>query len=324
MNKKLAKIFFEISNYLEIENEPFKPEAYRRASVFLDNMEGNIANVYKKGGVKALEDLPIIGKSIALKIEEYIKTGKIKYYEIYKRKIPVDFSELTKVEGVGAKTVRVLWKELKIQNLKDLERAIKEGKIRNLPGFGEKSEKNILESVAFLKKQKGRISFSKISPLVEKIRKELSSLKEVKRIEVCGSYRRKEKTIGDIDILVATDDSRKVMNYFINMECVERVWGTGISKSSVRIKEGIDIDLRVIPLKQFGSALQYFTGSKEHNITIRNIAINMGMKLNEYGLFKDNKLIASKTEKEIYSVLGFKLIPPEERLNKEEFRKYKL
>jgi DNA polymerase (family 10) len=324
MNKELAKIFFEISNYLEIENEPFKPEAYRRASVFLENMDGNILNVYKKGGVKALEDLPIIGKSIALKIEEYIKTGKIKYYENYKKKIPVNFGDLTRVEGVGAKTVRELWKALKVKDLKDLERVAKEGKIKSLPGFGEKSEENILESIEFLKKQRGRISFDEISPLVEEIKKEISSLKEVKKIEVCGSYRRKEKTIGDIDILVATDNPEKVMDYFVNMKHVEKIWGKGPSKSSVRINKGIDVDLRVIPLNQFGSALQYFTGSKEHNIAIRNIAIEKGFKLSEYGLFKEDELIASNTEEDIYSALGFKLIPPEERLNKGELKKYKI
>lgn len=324
INKELAKIFFEISNYLEIENEPFKPEAYRRASVFLENMNGSIVNVYKKGGVKALEDLPIIGKSIALKIEEYIKTGEIKYYEKYKKRIPINFSELTRIEGLGAKTAIILWKTLKVKDLKDLERVAKEGKIKNIPGFGEKSEKNILESIAFLKKEKGRILFKEIFPIVEKIKKDLKSLKEVEKIEICGSYRRKEKTIGDIDILIATKNPSKVMNHFVNMDYVDKIWGKGLSKSSVRIKEGIDVDLRVIPLKKFGSALQYFTGSKEHNIYIRSVAINKGMKLSEYGLFKGDKLIVSKKEKEIYFALGFKLIPPEERLNKGEFKKYKI
>lgn len=147
INKELAKIFFEISNYLEIENVPYKPEAYRRASVYLENMKGDIVNVHKKGGIKALEDLPIIGRSIALKIEEYIKTGKIKYYDNYKKRVPVDFSELTSIKGIGAKTARRLWKELEVRDLKDLERVAREGKIRNLPGFGKKMEESILNSL---------------------------------------------------------------------------------------------------------------------------------------------------------------------------------
>jgi len=299
INQEIANILYDIAYFLEMEGVPFKPYAYEKAAITLENLEEGVDKIYLRGGLKALEQIPGIGKSIAQKIEEYIKTGKIKYYEEFKKKVPVKIDELTAVEGVGPKMVKVLYQKLGIRDLKDLERAAKEGKIRNLPGFGEKTEKNILQGIRFLKKSGGRFLLGEVLPIVREITSILSKLKEVERIDVAGSLRRRKETIGDVDLLVIAKDAEKVMDVFVNLPGITKVWGKGKTRSSIRLEQGIDVDLRVVPKKCYGSALQYFTGSKEHNIATRKIAIDKGLKLNEYGLFKGKKMIAGKTEEEI-------------------------
>jgi DNA polymerase (family 10) len=322
INKELAKIFYDISIYLEMEEVAFKPQAYEKAALSLDALTEDVKEIYKKGGIKALKEIPGVGESIAEKIEEYIKTGKVKEYENFKKKIPVDLDELNAVEGIGPKMIRDLYKNLKIKNLNDLEKAAKAGQIRKLAGFGEKTEKNILQGIEFLKRTKGRFLLGEILPIVNEIIDKLKGLKEVKKISPAGSVRRMKETIGDVDILITSSNPKKVIDYFVSFPDVVKIWGQGPTKASIRLKEarlpdgqGFDIDLRVLPEKEFGSALQYFTGSKEHNIALRKIAIEKGMKLNEYGLFKGKKLIASGTEEDIYKALGFPCFEPELREN---------
>jgi DNA polymerase (family 10) len=328
-NQEIAKIFHEIADYLEMEGVQFKPYAYQKAAFSLESLEKDIEEVYKKGGGKAIEEIPGVGKSIAQKIIEYLKTGKIKYYQDYKKKYPVNIEELTSVEGLGPKMVRDLYDILKIKNLKDLEKAAREGKIRNLPNFGEKTEKNILQGIRFLKRTKGRFLLGDILPQVRKIEDNLKSLKEVEKINVCGSVRRMKETIGDVDFLVVTKNlhpvrkkssngARKIMDFFCSQPDIIKIWGKGLTKSSIRLKDGFDVDLRVVPKKSYGSALQYFTGSKEHNIHLRKIAISKGFKLNEYGLFRGSKMIAGKNEEEIYRALEMDCPPPELRENRGE------
>ena len=222
---------------------------------------------------------------------------------------------LTAVEGLGPKMIKVLYQKLKIRNLKDLEKAAKDGKIRKLEKFGEKSEKNILQGIAFLKKGKGRFSLGFVLPLVGKIIRELKELKEVQEISPAGSIRRMKETIGDIDILAISKNPEKVMDFFVNRSGVEKVWAKGPTKSSVRLREGLDCDLRVIKKESFGAALQYFTGNKDHNILTRRLAMNKGLKLNEYGVFRGKKRIAGRTEKEVYQAIGLPYIEPELRTN---------
>jgi len=325
-NQEIAKIFYEIADFLEMESVPFKPYAYKKAALALETLGEDVREIYKRGGEEAIKKIPGVGESIAQKIIEYLKTGKIKYYQDYKKKYPVNMKELTQVEGLGPKMVRDLYKYLGIKNLKDLEKAAKEGKIRNLPNFGEKTEQNILQGIEFLKRSKGRFLLGDILPRVREIENNLRSLKEVEEISVCGSVRRMKETIGDVDFLVVihphTKDfgvgARKVMDFFCSLPGVEKIWGKGSTKSSIRLKEGFDVDLRVVPKKSYGSALQYFTGSKEHNIQLRKIAIDKGLKLNEYGLFRGSKQIAGKTEEEIYKILGMECPPPELRENRGE------
>jgi len=312
-NQEIANILYEIADFLEMEGVKFKPYAYQKAAITIETLEEDIEEIYKKGGREALEKIPGIGKSIAQKIEEYLKTGKIKYHQDLKKKTPVNMEELTAIEGLGPKMVKVLYQELGIRNLKDLEKAAKAHKIAPLFGFGEKTEKNILQGIEFLKKSKGRFLLGEILPKVKQIQQKLKSLKEVERIEVAGSLRRMKETIGDVDFLVISKNPEKVIDFFVSLPGVEKVWGKGKTKSSVRMKEGFDVDLRVVPKESYGSALQYFTGSKSHNISIRKIAIEKGMKLSEYGLFKGKKRIAGETEEEIYQKLGMQCPPPEMR-----------
>jgi len=317
-NQELAKIFYEIAEFLEMEGISFKPYAYQKAAITLENLEEDIEDIYRKEGLEGLEEIPGVGKSIAQKIEEYLKTGKIKYYQELKRKTPVKIEELTAVEGVGPKMVKVLYQKLGIKNLKDLEKAAREHKIAPLFGFGQKTEKNILQGIAFLKRSKGRFLLGEILPIVEEIETRLKQLKEIKQISVAGSVRRRKETIGDVDLLAITNNPKKVMDFFVSLPGVVKIWGKGDTKSSVRMKGGFDIDLRVVPEKSYGSALQYFTGSKEHNIATRRIAISKGLKLNEYGVFKGKKMIAGKTEEEVYRTLGMAWMPPEIRENRGE------
>jgi len=317
-NQEIANIFYEIADFLEMEEVQFKPQAYRKAALVLEDLEDDVAKIYQEGGLKALKDIPGVGESIAEKIEEYIRTGKIKYYEKLKKKTPIKMEELTAVEGMGPKKAKKLYEKLEIRNLEDLEKAAKAHKIASLEGFGEKTEKNILEGIAFLKRSKGRFLLGDILPSVKVIHQKLKELKGVARVDTAGSVRRMKETIGDVDFLVISKTPKKVMDFVASQPEVVKVWGKGSTKTSVRMKGGFDIDVRVLPRKSYGAALQYFTGSKEHNIAVRRIAIEKGFKLSEYGLFKGKKMIAGKTEEEVYKKLGMLWIPPEMRENQGE------
>jgi DNA polymerase (family 10) len=323
MNQELAKIFYNIALYLEMDEVPFRPQAYEKAAVNLEILSEDVESLYKKGGPEALKKIPGVGESIAAHIIEYIKTGKIKEYEALRKKTPVNLEELTAIEGVGPKTVKVFYKKLGVRNLRDLGKAAKTGGIRNLPHFGLRTEQNILQSIEFLKRGKGRFLLGEILPKVYEITAKLKNLNEVKRISEAGSVRRRKETIGDVDILITSSNPQKVIDFFVKLPGAVKIWGKGPTKASIRLKEGFDVDLRVLPEKQFGSALQYFTGSKEHNIVLRKIAIDKGMKLSEYGLFRgakprrktSGKMIAGETEKEVYEKLGLGYIEPELREN---------
>jgi len=317
-NQEIAKILYEIAQYLEMEGVAFKPYAYEKAALTLETLEEDIEEIYKKGGIEALKDIPGIGESIAEKIEEYLKKGKIKYYQELKKKTPLNIEELTAVEGMGPKKVKILYQKLGVRNLKDLEKAVRAHKIAPLFGFGEKTEKNILEGIAFLKRSKGRFLLGEILPAVKEVCEKLKSLKEVEKISPAGSVRRMKETIGDVDFLVISRKPDKVMDFFVSLPGVIKIWAKGPTKSSVRMREGFDMDIRVVPRRSYGSALQYFTGSKEHNIATRKIAIDKGLKLSEYGLFRGPKMIAGGTEEGVYKALGMDWIPPELRENQGE------
>jgi DNA polymerase (family 10) len=314
-NQEIAKILYEIAEYLEMEGVAFKPQAYRKAGLGLETFDRDVEDLYKEEGVKGLKKIPGVGESIAQKIEEYLKTGKIKYYEDFKKKIPASVEALTAVEGVGPRKVKIIYEELGIKNLDELEKAAEEGKIRKIPGFGEKTEKNILEGIAFLKREKGRFLLGEILPTAKEVFAELEKSKDIEELSMGGSVRRMKDTIGDLDFLAISENPEKVMDIFVSLPGVIRVWGKGATKTSVRMSQGFDMDIRVIPKKSYGSALQYFTGSKDHNIHLRKIAIEKGLKLNEYGVFKGQKMVAGEDEEEVYKVLGLSWMAPELREN---------
>lgn len=317
-NQELAKIFNNMSRFLEMEGVAFKPYAYQRAALSLEALDKDVGEIYREGGVKALLEIPGIGRAIADHIEEYLKTGKIKHYEDYKKKLPLKIDELMRVEGMGPRKAKVLYQKLGVKDLKDLEKAANAHKIAPLFGFGEKTEKNILQGLEFAKRDKGRFLLGYILPTAREICAKLESLKEVEQISIAGSTRRRKETIGDVDILVVSKNPAKVMDFFVKLDGVEKVWGKGGTKASVRLKEGFDIDLRIVRKESYGSALQYFTGNKDHNIVTRKIAIEKGLKLSEYGVFKGKKMIAGKTEEDVYKAIGLPWIEPELRENEGE------
>ena len=314
-NREIARILAEIGEYLEMQAVAFKPRAYQKAVAAIEDLEESVKEIYEKGGLKALEQIPGVGRSIAEKIEEFVKTGRLKYYERLKKETPVNLSELTKIEGLGPQKVKKLYERLKIKNVSELEKAAKAGKVRELESFGAKSEENILKGIDFLKKSGSRFVLGFAMPEIEEIKNRLKNLKEVERVDVAGSARRRKETIGDIDILAISKKPEKVMDFFVSMKEVINVYGQGPTRASIRLKSGLDADLRVVAEKSYGAALLYFTGSKDHNIVLRNLAIKKGLKLNEYGLFRRERQIAGRTEEEVYRALELDYIPPEIREN---------
>lgn len=319
-NELIARQLKELGVYLQMFEVPFKPQAYEKAALIIESLNEEVSEIYKKEGKRGLTKIPGIGKGIADKIQELLKTGRIKELEQYRKKIPVDLDNLTKIEGLGPKTIKTLYQKLGIRTVVDLEKAARAGKIRTLPKFGLKSEQNILESLEFYNKTPSRFLLDEAYALAHQIIVELKKSSDITQIVAAGSLRRMKDTIGDIDLLAVTkkptpEAARKIMNTFINLKGVVKVWEYGLSKSSVRFSKGLDCDLRLVKPEEFGSALLYFTGSKEHNIALRKIALDQGYKLNEYGLFKGQRQIAGSSEEEIYKILGLSYIEPELREN---------
>jgi len=317
-NKEIAKILYEISEYLAMEDVPFKPRAYEKAALSIESQDINIAEIYKNGGIKALEEIPSVGKGIAEKIEELIKTGKIREYEKLKKKAPVKIEELSAVEGMGPKRIFRLYKELNIRNVKDLEIAAKSGKIGKLEGFGEKSEQNILLAIGFLKSASARFPLGYVLCDIRHIKENIEKQKGVKKCLLAGSMRRMKETVGDADILVSVASQKvadEIMDYFVTMPEVAHVQSHGPTRSSVKFKNNMNCDLRVVDEESFGAAAQYFTGNKDHNVALRKIAIKKNWKLNEYGIYSGGKQLAGKNEEDIYKLLGLQYIEPELREN---------
>jgi len=323
-NLLVAKILNEIADILEMQDVEFKPRAYRKAARTVESLSKSIEEVYEENKLKELSG---VGESIAEKIAEIIETGTSQYLEKLKKQMPADIEALTSIEGMGPKSVKKLYEKLKIKTLDDLARAAEQHEIRKIKGFGPTTEKNILEHLELARRGKERILLGFAMPIANEIKERLKKEKAVSQIEVTGSLRRMKETIGDIDILVSSTEPKKVADFFVSMKNVREVLGKGVTKCSVILKNNIRVDLRIIKEKSFGAALMYFTGSKDHNIKLRKIAMSKSYKLNEYGLFKKDNQIAGKTEKEAYRKLGMDWIAPELRENRGEIeaaQKHKL
>jgi DNA polymerase (family X) len=326
-NAEIAKIFRKISFLLEIDsgkedtkinrNANFKNRAYSRAADQIENLPISIASIYKENGLDGLLQIPSIGKAISSKIEEYLNTGKIDYYEALKLKYPIEIDDFLGLEGIGPKTIRAIIDTIPIRNLDDLEKLAKEEKLRTIRGFSEKKELNILNKIELYRKGGSRFLLGDIYPLVNQIEKYLTEHKSIVKTIVVGSYRRMKETVGDIDFLVVTKHPVNVIESFIRMPQVKEVLSQGTSKAFVKLNNGIDVDLLVVPQESYGAASLYFTGSKEHGISLRKLAQARGYRLNEWGLF-DNSTdykLAGESESEIYGLLDLEWIPPEMREN---------
>jgi DNA polymerase (family 10) len=311
-NQQIAKIFNEIAELLELKGENvFRIRAYRRAAQNLDGLSKDVSTLSEE----ELTALPGIGKDLAGKVREYLGTGKIAKHEELKKDFPEGVLELLKVPGLGPKKAKQFYDALKIKSVDELDAAIRAGKLRKLPGIQAKTEENILKGIELIKRGAERTPLGRVLPLADDIVRRMKESAPVDRIAVAGSIRRMKETVKDIDILTTSKKPEAVMDVFVKLPHVSRVLAHGDTKSSVITEDGIQVDLRVVEEASFGAALQYFTGSKQHNIRLREMAVKAGLKLNEYGVFKEpgEKKIGGKTEEEMYKALKLPWIPPELR-----------
>lgn len=318
-NQLVANILYQIADLLDLKGEIFfKTRAYRMAAQKIEVLEENIEDLTKED---RLLEIPGVGEGLAKKIKEIVETGKLDYFERLKKEIPEGLINLLNIPGLGPKKVAAIYKNLGITTLKELQKAANEGKLRDLDGFGEITEQNIIRGIQLLEKTSGRALLNVAYTDGFNYLEYLEKCKAIEKVNVAGSLRRMKETIGDVDILASSNNPDKAMDCFVAFSEVQQILAKGTTKSSVLLKDNIQVDLRVVEPKSYGAALQYFTGSKEHNVTLRSFAIKKGYKLNEYGLFNKNteKFIAGKTEEEIYEKIGFPYIEPELRENRGEF-----
>ncbi len=311
-NQEIVRIFNDIADLLEIKGEnPFRIRAYRRAALNIESLSTDIASTPKDELMK----IPGIGQDLAGKILEYIQTGKMQAYEDLKKEVPEGLSGLLSVPSLGPKTAKLLFEKLQVKDLDDLARLAREHKLIGLPGIKEKTEENIIKGIEMLKRGMERQPLGKVLPIAKDIVGYLETHATVDQIKIAGSIRRWKDTVKDIDILATSRDPKAVMNAFVHLPHVQDILMHGPTKSSVIIHEGLQVDLRVVEEDSFGAALAYFTGSKAHNIRLREMAVKAGLKINEYGIFreKDDKKLGGKREEDVYRLLGLPFIAPELR-----------
>ena len=310
-NQEIADILVHISEILDIQGEnPFKIRAYIKAAQTTEGLTYQLSSLEDKSKI---EGLPGIGEGIAKKIRELLETGNLKYYEDLRKSEYAPLTEFLKIPGMGPKHAKLVHDQLGIKTTEQLKKAAEKGRLRELPGLGEKVEQNIIQGIQQVQKYKERLPLAFIYPRAQGILEELKKIKEIKRITLAGSLRRMRETIADADILVASDKPKPVMDAFVNLPQTAKVVAKGNTKSSIVTKDGFQVDLRVVKPESFGAAQHYFTGSKAHNIRVRSLGVDKGLKVNEYGVFKGDKSVAGKTEEGVFKAVGLPFIPPELR-----------
>lgn len=332
MNEDIAAIFEELATLLELTGaNGFRVNAHAKVARVVEGLTSDLGELARSDdALKSLEAIDGIGKSSAQKIIEFATGGSVKDLDTLRGSVPDGLREVMKVPGLGPKTVRRLWQEAEVESLDDLEAAIEDGRLEALPRMGRKTIDNIRESIEFMKTAGDRRRLGTAMPIAERLVEMMQSVPGVRRVAYAGSLRRGQETIGDLDLLVTTDDPIAASEAFQSQPGVTRILVAGETKSSVRLEDGIQVDLRVVPEEVWGAALMYFTGSKEHNVALRERAIGRGLRLNEYGLFPDDggdgspqsrgvAAIASTSEAEIYRALDLPWIPPELRVDRDEF-----
>ncbi|HMK56817.1 MAG TPA: DNA polymerase/3'-5' exonuclease PolX [Dissulfurispiraceae bacterium] len=316
-NQEIAKIFNEIADILEIKNDnPFRIRAYRRAALNVEGLTSNIEDLPDDELIK----IPGVGKDLAAKITEYIKTGRVAAHEELKKEVPLAVLELESVPGLGPKTAMLLYDKLHVTSVDELARLAEGHKLAGLPGIKDKTEENILKGVGMLKRGRERQPLGKVLPLALDIVDQLKAKAPLARIDITGSIRRWKDTIRDIDILVMSDSPKDVMHVFVHLPHVKDVLMHGPTKSSIVTAEGLQVDLRVVEKESYGAALGYFTGSKEHNIRLREMAVKKGLTINEYGIFRisDSMKLGGEKEEDTYEILDMQYVPPEMREDRGE------
>lgn len=312
-NKEIADRLREMAICYEMDGIAFKPAAYERAADAIDALPEPVTDINERGGGPALDGVPGVGKAIAAHIVALLSKGTFKEYETCRRKMPADVLALTAIEGVGPKTMKRLYRDLGVRTVQDLERAAEEGRIRELEGFGEKRERKILEAVRHRRSHGGRRLLGHVLPLTRRIEDALLAVPGVTDAVTAGSVRRRQETIGDIDVVIAAKDPERAIRTFLASAAVERTLERGPTKAVVLLTNGMHCDIRAVEGECFGAALQYFTGDKDHNVAVRRLAADKGLKLNEYGLWEGRRRIASRTEEDVYAALGLPYIEPELR-----------
>jgi len=316
-NREVARILQTIADYLEIKGEViYKALAYRRAADNIVNLGRDINEVWREG---KLRDIPGVGEALSKKLGELLGTGRLGYYEQLQEEIPSGVVELLAIPDVGPKTAKLLWERLGIASVAEAERAARQGQLRHLPGLGLKSEAKILAGIQALHRRSDRISLGTAWPVAQEVLAALGNdCPAVQRATTAGSLRRMKATIGDIDLLVASTEPEAVMEAFVSLPQVGKVSLRGLTKTSVILHNGLQVDLRVLPPERYGSLLQYFTGSKAHNVALRGLAQSQGLSLSEYGFKRGEEEIICAEEKEVYQALGLLWIPPELREDRGE------
>ena len=310
-NQEIAQILVHISEILDIQGEnSFKIRAYIKAAQTVEGLTYQLSSLEDKDKIKGL---PGIGEGIAKKIKELLETGKLKYYEDLKKSEYAPLTEFLRIPGMGPKHAKLVYDQLGVKTTTQLKKAAEKGRLRELPGLGEKVEQNIIQGIQQVQKYKERMPLAFIYPRAQDILEELKKVKEIKQMTLAGSLRRMRETIADADILVASKKSKPVMDAFVNLPQTAKVVAKGNTKSSIVTKDGFQVDLRVVKPESFGAAQHYFTGSKAHNIRIRSLGVDKGLKINEYGVFHKEKSIAGKKEEEIFKSVGLPFISPELR-----------
>ena len=320
-NKSIADILTEIADILDIQGEnPFRVRSYRNAARTIADMSQGVGALVKSGA--KLEEIPGIGKSLAEKIEEIVSTGRSHFLEELQAKVPPGLTELLKLEGLGPKKVKVLYDELGVDSVDRLEKAARAGRLRDLAGMGVKTEEKILKSVEQYRAGMGRFKLSVGFTYAQALLDYLKDVPGLKRLDPAGSFRRRRETIGDLDILAICGKGCKVMERFTKYGDVAEVLSQGETKSSVRLKCGLRVDVRVLEEESYGAALHYFTGSKAHNVAVRERAKEMGFKVSEYGVFraKDEKRLSGADEEDVFKAAGLPFIPPELREDRGEIQ----
>ena len=314
LNQKVADQLYQIGEILAIKGDRFRSRAYNMAAQRVTALTEDIGAIAERG---ELDQIPSVGKSIAMSIEEIIQDGETKVLTDLKNSLPKGVLELIEVEGIGPKIALRLNEELDVTNIDQLEQAAKDKKIRVLKGFGPKKEENILKAISEYRNRSTRFLLGEVLPIIQGILSYMNDSPAVRYVEVAGSARRRKETVGDLDVLVSSLDPESVTEHFCSMPPIVRILGKGPTKSTVVLENMLQVDLRVIPPESYGAALQYFTGSKEHNVKLRTIGVKAGYKLNEYGLYRreDDSLVEAEDEAKIYEALGMRWMPPELREN---------